>query len=116
MANKINSTFYNQVAGRTINGYFKNGVINNLLTKGSPAQSVYYVQDNKDSSFTGMNHADGSVINMFFVKQQLDKVKFLNDVHGKLYPMRQIPKDQQFLKGFNWLDKRRPKNKLELFE
>jgi hypothetical protein len=73
------------------------------------------VQD-KDSAFTGMNHADGSVIDMFFIKQQLDKVKFLNDVHGKLYPMNQIPADQKFLKGFNWLDKRRPKNKLELFE
>lgn len=115
MINKINPKFYNQVAGRTINGYFINGAINNLRTKGSPAQSVYYVQD-KDSAFTGMNHADGSVIDMFFIKQQLDKVKFLNDVHGKLYPIRQIPEDQKYLKGFNWLDKRRPKNKLELFE
>ena len=115
MINKINAQFYNQVAGKTINGYFKDGVIDYLNVKGSPAESIYFLQD-KDSAFTGMNRADGSVIDMYFIKQQLDQVKFLNDVHGKLYPIRQIPKDQRYLKKFAWLDKRRPKNKLELFE
>ncbi|HEV8079704.1 MAG TPA: OstA-like protein [Chitinophagaceae bacterium] len=115
MANKINSEFYNQVAGKTINGYFKNGIADYMRVKGSPAESIYYVQD-KDSAFTGMNRADGSVIDMYFIKQQLNTVKFLNDVHGKLYPIRQIPQDQKFLKKFTWQEKRRPKNKLELFE
>jgi len=115
MVNKINSEFYNQVAGKTINGYFKNGIIDYMRVKGSPAESIYYVQD-KDSAFTGMNRADGSVIDMYFIKQQLNTVKFLNDVHGKLYPIRQIPQDQKFLKKFTWQEKRRPKNKLELFE
>ena len=115
MINRINPEFYNQVAGKTINGYFKNGAIDYLRVKGSPAESIYYVQD-KDSAFTGMNHADGSVIDMFFIKQKLDKVKFVNDVHGKLYPISQIPAGQKYLKKFNWLDKRRPKNRLELFE
>ena len=115
MINKINSQFYNQVEGKTMNGYFKDGVIDYIRAKGSPAESIYFVQD-KDSAFTGMNRADGSVIDMYFIKQDLNKVKFVNDVHGKLYPIRQIPKDQKFLKKFAWLEKRRPKNKLELFE
>ncbi|MDQ6756097.1 MAG: hypothetical protein M3004_04095 [Bacteroidota bacterium] len=115
IANKINESFYNQISGRTINGYFTNGVIDYIRAKGSPAESIYYLQD-KDSAFTGMNRADGSVIEMYFVKQELNKGKLENDVHGKLYPMRQIPKDQKYLKNFIWLDKRRPKNKLELFE
>lgn len=115
MINHVKGDFYNQVAGKTINGYFKEGVIDYIRAKGSPAESIYYVQD-KDSAFTGMNHADGSVIDMYFIKKQPDKVKFLNDIHGKLYPMRQIPQDQKYLKKFVWLDKRRPKNKLELFE
>ena len=115
MINKINNEFYNQIAGKTINGYFKKGVIDYMRVKGSPAESIYFVQD-KDSAFTGMNRSDGSVIDMFFIKQQLDKVKVVNDVHGKLYPMRQIPADKKLLKNFNWLEKRRPKNKLELFE
>ena len=115
MINKVNSQFYNQVEGRTINGYFKDGVIDSIRVKGSPAESIYYLQD-KDSAFTGMNRAEGSVIDMYFKKQELDKVKFLNEGHGIVYPIRQIPGDKKFLKKFVWLDKRRPKNKLELFE
>ena len=116
MINKTNREFYNQVEGKTINGYFTDNKIDYVRVKGSPAESVYFLQDEKDSAFKGMNRADGSVINMYFKKQQLDQVKFLNDVHGKLYPMKQIPADQLYLKSFTWQDKRRPKNKLELFE
>ena len=33
-----------------------------------------------------------------------------------MYPMNQIPSDQKLLKGFLWLDQRRPKTKIEIFE
>ncbi len=115
MINKTNREYYNQISGRSINGYFKNGAIDYINVKGSPAESIYYVQD-KDSSFSGMNRASSSVINMYFLKDGLNTVKFLNEVNGKLYPMKQIPQDQKYLKNFKWLDKKRPKNKLELFE
>jgi hypothetical protein len=43
-------------------------------------------------------------------------VLFVNEIKGNMYPMNQIPPDQKELKDFKWLDSRRPKNKLELFE
>jgi len=106
---------YNQISGRTINGYFKNGQLDYVRVKGSPAQSVYYPQNN-DSAYIGMNRSKGDVIDIYFVKKELNKVKFINDVDGTLYPIRQIPADQKYLKGFLWQDDKRPKNKLELFE
>jgi hypothetical protein len=63
-----------------------------------------------------MNKANGDVIDMYFQKGELNKVKFVNDVHGMMYPMNQIPEEEKFLRNFKWEDKRRPKNKLELFE
>ena len=113
--NKSNDVFFNQISGRTINGYFKNGVIDYVRVRGQKAESIYYTQD-KDSAYVGMNRATGDVIDMYFIKNQLNKVKFVNDVHGIMHPMNQIPEDQKFLKNFKWEDKRRPKNKLELFE
>jgi lipopolysaccharide export system protein LptA len=113
--NKSQSDLYNQIAGKTINGYFKNGVIDHARIRGQKAESIYYVQDS-DSAYVGMNKANGDVIDMYFIKDELDKVKFINDVHGTMYPMRQIPPDEKFLKNFKWEDERRPKNKLELFE
>ncbi|MEO5892844.1 MAG: OstA-like protein [Ferruginibacter sp.] len=113
--NKANERMYNQVAGRTLNGYFKDGELDYMRAKGSPAESVYYPQDD-DSAYIGMNRSKGDVIDVYFVNKEVNKVKFINAVDGTLFPIRQIPEDQKYLKNYKWQDKRRPKNKLELFE
>jgi len=115
IVNKTTQGFFNQISGKTINGYFVNGNIDYMRVKGSQSESIYYAQDN-DSAYLGMNRATGDVIDLYFQKDDLKKVLFVNDVKGKFYPMRKIPDDQKFLKDFIWLDDRRPKTKLELFE
>jgi lipopolysaccharide export system protein LptA len=115
IVNKTTQGFYNQISGKTINGYFVNGNIDYMRVKGSQSESIYYAQDS-DSAYLGMNRATGDVIDLYFQKDDLKKVLFVNDVKGKFYPMRKIPDDQKFLKDFIWLDEKRPKNKLELFE
>ena len=113
--NQANEQMYNQMGGRNINGYFKDGTIDYMRVKGSPAESVFYPQDN-DSAFIGMNRSKGDVIDVYFVDKTVNKVKFINDVDGTLYPIRQRPEDQKYLKNFKWWESRRPKNKFELFE
>lgn len=113
--NKTKEGLFNQMGGRTINGYFTDGTIESIRVKGTPAESVFYPQDD-DSAYIGMNRSSGDVIDIFFVKKELNKIKFINDVNGTLYPLEQVPPDAKFLKKFAWLDNRRPKNKLELFE
>jgi lipopolysaccharide export system protein LptA len=115
IVNKTTQGFYNQITGKTINGYFINGAIDYMRVKGSQAESVYYAQD-KDSSYLGMNRATGDVIDLYFKKDDLEKVLFVNDIKGKFYPMKDIPEDQKYLKDFIWLNDKRPKTKLELFE
>jgi len=97
--NKTNKEFYNQMIGKTINGYFKNGEIDYMRVRGSKAEWVYYMQD-KDSSFIGMNHSTGDVIELYFEKRELKKVKVVNDVHAKVFPMRQLPEEMKYLKNF----------------
>lgn len=113
--NEANKQMYNQMAGRTINGYFKDGAIDYMRVKGSPAESVFYPQDN-DSAFIGMNRSKGDVIDVYFVDKAVNRVKFINDVDGTLFPIRQRPEDQKYLRNFKWWESRRPKNKFELFE
>ena len=86
-----------------------------MRVKGSPAESISYPQDD-DSAYTGMNRSSSDLIDIYFANKDVNKVKFVNDVNGIMYPIRQIPEDQKLLKYFKWLDNRRPKNKLELFE
>ncbi|MBS1753334.1 MAG: LPS export ABC transporter periplasmic protein LptC [Ferruginibacter sp.] len=115
IVNRTKEGLYNQIAGRTLNGYFVDGNIDYVRIKGSPAESIYYPQDD-DSAYIGMNRSSGDVIDVFFVKKEVNKVVFVNDVNGTLFPFKDIPADKKELKGFKWLDNRRPKNKLELFE
>ncbi len=113
--NKTKEGLFNQIGGRTLNGYFKNGVIDYIRVKGTPAESIYYPQDD-DSAYVGMNRSSGDLIDIYFINRELNKIKFVNDVNGTLYPLNQIPADMKFLKKFKWMEERRPKNKLELFE
>lgn len=115
IVNKTKEGFYNQMAGKTINGYFIDGKIDYMRVKGTQAESIYYLQD-EDSAYIGMNRATGDVIDLYFKKDDLTKVTFINSVEGKMYPMNQIPEDQRRLKNFKWLDDERPKNRAELFE
>jgi hypothetical protein len=115
VVNQSGDKLFNQMAGRTINGYFKDGNIDYIRIKGSPAESIFYPQD-QDSAYIGMNRSSGDVIDIFFVNEELNKVKFVNDVNGTLYPLKKIPKGEDFLKGYKWMDNRRPKNKFEIFE
>ncbi|MBS1513175.1 MAG: hypothetical protein JST86_20225 [Bacteroidetes bacterium] len=113
--NQTSPGLYNQIGGREMNGYFKNGAIDYVKTKGSPAESIFYPQDD-DSAYTGMNRSSSDVIDIYFVNKELNKVKFINAVDGVMYPLKQIPADKKTLRNFKWLDAKRPKNKLELFE
>jgi len=115
VVNKTKEGFFNQMAGKTINGYFVDGKIDYMRVKGSQSESIYYLQD-EDSAYIGMNRATGDVIDLYFQNEELKKVLFINEVKGVMYPMNQIPADQKQLKNFEWLESRRPKNKLELFE
>ncbi|MEO6253095.1 MAG: OstA-like protein [Ferruginibacter sp.] len=113
--NRTKEGMFNQIAGRTLNGYFVDGNIDYVRVKGSPAESIFYPQDD-DSAYVGMNRSSGDQIDVYFVKKELNKIKFVNDVNGTLYPIKDIPADKKDLRGFKWLDNRRPKNWLELFE
>lgn len=110
---KENAGFFNQIKGRTINGYFIEGELDFVNAKGT-AESIYYAQDD-DSAYIGMNRTSADMIDMFFQKRSPQKVKFTSSVKGTTYPIRKLPADQKTLPDFQWLESKRPKSKLELF-
>jgi hypothetical protein len=115
LINKTTENIFNQMSGKTMNGFFVDGKIEYIRTRGNPAESIFYPQDD-DSAYIGMNRTKGDVIDVFFENNEIKKVKVVNDVSGTLYPMKQIPNEQKRLKLFNWQDSIRPKSKLAIFE
>lgn len=113
LVNKAGEGLFNQIKGNRLNGFFKEGVIDYMRAKGN-AESVYYIKD-EDSSFVGVNKASGDIIDLRFKDKELNRVVFVNEVKGIMYPMRQFPESEKTLRNFQWHDQLRPKNKFELF-
>lgn len=111
--NKLSDVYYNQVKGRTINGYFKDGNIDYMRAKGN-AESIYYGQDD-DNKFVSVNKAKSDIIDMYFTDKKPQKVVLRSSVEGTAFPMRQVNHEEMRLRGFKWQDYRRPKTKEELF-
>jgi hypothetical protein len=111
---RTKENFFNQIKGNRLNGNFVNGDIDYMRAKGN-AESVYYLQDN-DSAYIGMNYARADAISMYFGKDGLKRVSWVNGVEGTTFPMNQIPAEKKTLRNFKWQDNRRPKTWLELFQ
>lgn len=106
--------FYNQVKGRTINGYFDStGNIDFVRAKGN-AENVYYAVDDYNK-YVGVNKSSSNSIEMYFIEKQADKVKLISDVKGTTFPMNQVNHEELKLRGFKWLSDKRPKSKYDLF-
>lgn len=117
--NKVGSRFFNQIKGTTINAYFKEGQVDYMRAKGN-AESIYYVQDD-NKAYTGVNKAHADIIDMVFGEKtdsgrELKKVIMRNDVEGSMIPFKKVNFDDMVLRGFKWLEARRPKSKEDLFE
>lgn len=105
--------YFNQVRGNTMNAWFKGGKISFLKTRGSPADNVYYAQDDS-KKFVGVNKSSSDFINVYFEEGKLQKVVFVNSLQGTMYPMKQVNHKEIRVRKFQWLDDRRPKSKFDI--
>jgi lipopolysaccharide export system protein LptA len=106
--------YFNQVKGNTINGLFKDGKMDSLRTKGSPAENIYYATDEK-KRFIGVNKSTSDVIEVHFENGKAERVKLINNLTGTMYPMKQVDHKALRVKKFQWMDELRPKTKLDIF-
>ena len=108
------ASFFNQIKGKIIDGYFKNGKIDFVESTGN-AESIYYIK-NEDSAYVGMNKSVADKIQIFFDDRSVYKIKFTKGIEGTNYPIRKIPEEERKLRGFEWKENRRPKSKTALFQ
>ncbi len=113
VVNKSGENMFNQIRGNRLNGYFKDGEMDYMRAKGN-AESVYYIKDGEDK-LIGVNKATADVIDMRFVNKELNRVIFVSQVKGAMYPVSQVPEEDKQLRNFKWLEEKRPKTKFELF-
>jgi hypothetical protein len=106
---KTDSVHFNQVGGRKMRGFFKDGKIDKIFVAGN-AETVYYNRDSLDhptsivrtkSSRIGVKFLKGEVaVSIFTVKPELIDI-----------PLPVAKEDDKILKGFLWKPKERPVSK-----
>ena len=110
---RLDSANYNQVTGKEMKAFFKNGEMNQVDVIGS-VRLVYYPME-KDSTYIGMNISETSQLSMFIENRKLKKMIMSPKSNGTLYPMSQIPSDKKRLDNFAWFDYVRPLGKNDIF-
>ena len=110
---RLDSANYNQVTGKEMKAFFKNGEMNQVDVIGS-VRLVYYPME-KDSTYIGMNISETSQLSMFIENRKLKKMIMSPKSNGTLYPMSQIPSDKKRLDNFAWFDYVRPLSKNDIF-
>ncbi|MBR5541255.1 MAG: hypothetical protein IKU64_02700 [Bacteroides sp.] len=110
---QIDSVNYNQVSGKEMKAFFKNGEMRQVDVIGT-VRLVYYPME-KDSTLLGMNVSETSQLNIFLENRKLKKMIMSPTSSGTLYPMTKIPPQEMKLENFAWFDYIRPLNKEDIF-
>ena len=115
MVSQLDTTHYNQVAGKTMTAYFFNNQIYRNDVTGN-AQTIYYMQDGEPVEITMMGVIESGEISFFIEDKQVVQITYRGDPVYNFYPMDKIPPTQDIrLKGFKWEGARRP-SQAEVFD
>lgn len=110
---RMDSISYNQVTGKEMKAWFKDGEMRKVDVIGS-VRLVYYPMES-DSTLIGMNVSETSLLNMFLENRKMKKMIMSPKSNGTLYPMLQRPPEKMKLDNFVWFDYIRPLNKEDIF-
>lgn len=108
-------TGYNQIKGSKLVGLFNEKNELNHVDIIKNAQSIYYFRNDKNE-LVGIDKSKSGTIEIEILNNEIDEVKKLNQVDGKIYPESKFPKIEALLKGFNWRADERLKTVEDLFK
>ena len=104
---------FNQIAGREMKAYFKNGEIDKADVIGN-VRAVFYPLDG-DSAMIGMNTTESSNLTVFFKMRTVDRIVIKNRSNGVMYPMEKIDTKKMYLPSFQWFERIRPIDAEDVF-
>jgi lipopolysaccharide export system protein LptA len=98
---------FNQIKGRKMTAELANSKMSRVIVIGN-GESLYYILDDKDGSFMGMNKIICSNITIRFKDGKVNNLSFYVKPDGQFIPPHELKKDQKTLKGFEWKGDEKP--------
>ncbi|WP_111633927.1 OstA-like protein [Pedobacter cryoconitis] len=108
----VDSAKFNQIKGKMITGFFKDGALNSMYVDGN-AESVYFTKTDDGKKYDKMNQTISSRIKVNFRKSEISEVVPIKDVEGATTPVAEIKQDV-ILTGFIWKPELRPRSKRDI--
>lgn len=109
---EADSARFNQIKGKLLTGFFKDGNLNSLFVDGN-AESIYFTKTEDGKKYDKMNQTVSSRIKISFKNKDISKVVPIKDVEGATTPVADLEKDV-FLTGFIWKPELRPRSKRDI--
>ena len=109
----LDTANYNQIAGREMKAFFKDGDIEHADVNGN-VLAAFYPED-EDSAYIGMNYTEASTLKAYFEARAVNKIVIIGQSNGTMYPMDQIDPKFRYLPNFSWFDRIRPRDAEDVF-
>ena len=109
---RIDSVHYNQVAGKEMTSYFRDGEMYETWVNGNVYVDYYMFDD--DSLMIGLNYTETTELKLFMKDRKMEKI-WMPASTGVIYPIVMIPPNRLYLSNFAWFDYIRPLNKDDIF-
>ncbi|MDA9775802.1 hypothetical protein OAD98_01030 [Flavobacteriales bacterium] len=103
---------FNQIKGKNIKALFSEDTIRRVFVTGN-GQSIYFTGENNQPK-QGLNKIDCSDIEIRFNENKIKEILFKVNPDGTLFPIQDVTKENEKLKGFVWNLDLKPKSKEDL--
>lgn len=113
ITSREDSIRYNQIKGRNMIGYFTDSKLTKIKVTGN-GQTVYYGRD-KNKELMGVNKADCSDIMIYIKENKIDRISLLTHPDATFFPIDKIRPRELMLRGFTWLEEKKPLSKEDVF-
>jgi hypothetical protein len=104
---------FNQLSGRDMTAYFRDGEIYHVLVEGN-AESLYYLVE-EDKTIIGLNRTESPYLSIDIADEQIKRLKVWPSTKAVTTPLPQLQPEQKRLERFAWLDYLRPTGPDDIF-
>lgn len=109
---QIDSVHFNQVTGKEMTSYFRDGEMYETWVDGNVFVDYYMFDD--DSLMIGLNYTETTELRLYMKDRKMHKI-WMPASTGVIYPIVMIPPDRLYLTNFAWFDYIRPRDKDDIF-
>ena len=103
------SIHFDQIRGSEMVAYFDgDGALKRFDSLGGAA-ALFYIEENDE--LATVNKKESKMLSAIFKNGDIDKIYYFDTPKSDAYPIVQMSKDEQTLKGFKWQPELRPKDR-----